>query len=70
MTIKEGQCLTRGDGALIRIDRIANGQVYYVAWRANEETGTPLRKLVTDFKIQCLNEGMVSSRWDTGATSH
>ncbi len=55
---KKGQILTRADGATVRIDRIANGQVYYVAWRANQDTGSPKRKPIEEFKELCIAEGM------------
>lgn len=37
------QVIDFDDGARVRIDRIADGQVYFVAWRRGEETGSPRR---------------------------
>lgn len=49
---------TRSDGARIRVDRVANGQVYYVAWRASQEIGCPKRMPVSDWWLCIGMDGM------------
>ncbi len=46
------------DTATIRVDRVADGKVYYVAWRDRQVCGNPIRKPVDDFLKLCADEGM------------
>lgn len=64
---REGQRYTRPDGSRVRVDRVANGQVYFVSWKPGQEQGCPIRMLVTDFKIAIRNERMeLTAEQDTG----
>ncbi len=56
--IKAGQRYMRPDGSRVRIDRVANGQVYFVSWKPEQDQGCPIRMLITDFKIAVRNERM------------
>jgi hypothetical protein len=49
-------------GRAIRVDRRANGQVYYVAWRVGEDEGRPLRMPKADFAAAIAAEGLVPGR--------
>ncbi|MDQ1342677.1 MAG: hypothetical protein QG571_1295 [Pseudomonadota bacterium] len=39
----EGATFDRADGALLRIDRVTDEQIYFVSWRPGQETGCPIR---------------------------
>lgn len=43
---------------MIRIDRIANGQVYFVSWLDHQEIGVPKRMTIEVFKEACVKQGM------------
>jgi hypothetical protein len=49
MTYTEGQCIEFDDGAMVRIDRVTDEQVYFVAFRPGEEDGAPTRMTVALF---------------------
>ena len=36
-------------GMKIRVDRVANGRVYFVSWREHQTAGTPVQMLVDEF---------------------
>lgn len=55
----KNQILMNAEGAMIRVDRVVDGQVYYVAWRVGQECGNPLRKTVDVFMQRCADEGMI-----------
>jgi hypothetical protein len=48
--IKVNQWYERKDGAQLRIDRVAQGQVYFVAWLPNQDYGAPKRMTIPLFK--------------------
>ena len=54
----EDQRYTRPDGSALRVDRVANGQVYFVSWRPGQDQGCPGRMLITDFKAAVGSERM------------
>ena len=49
---------TRDDGAEVRVDGRERGEVYFVAWRAGQEIGTPKRMAETLFAETIELEGM------------
>lgn len=58
MAIAEGVHLVN-DAGEIRIDRVADGWVYYVAWRHDAgDTGAPIRKPIAEFGALVEAEGM------------
>jgi len=50
MNLQTNQFWENDNGDLIRIDRIHNGQVYYVAWRYGWSVGNPFRRPIDDMK--------------------
>ena len=55
---KAGQWLKRDDDAMIRIDRVANGQVYYVSWLPDQRIGTPQRTTFDNFEDGVAKDGL------------
>lgn len=46
---EEGQWYTNGPGDAVRIDRVHNGWVYFIAWKRHQEIGAPKRMPVDVF---------------------
>lgn len=60
--VRERQVYTREDGAHVRVDRVANGQVHLVSWRPSHEEGVPIRMTVAQFEQAIAKEGMKLSK--------
>lgn len=56
--MREGARLQRDDGAQVRIDRVADGWVYFVAWLPGQTYGAPKRMREATFREACEVAGI------------
>ena len=49
--MRAGDRLTFGDGALLRIDQITDGRVYFVRWSPGSEVGAPTQMDAATFLV-------------------
>ena len=53
------QRFTRPDGAIVKILIIRDGEIYFVGWLQEQETGTALRMSYADFTKALEKHGML-----------
>mgnify|MGYP003553593151 FL=1 len=60
--MRAGDRLTFGDGALIRIDQITDGRVYFVRWSPGSEVGAPTQMDAATVSYEIIERGPVTWR--------